>query len=109
MLAYRAFISDFKYTKRNFADSFSGIGARALRVAVQSEIEQIYLNDINFAAIEMAKKAAELNSVSSKCFFTTNKVLKFLAEHGTSNNDRFSIIDWIDSGVLHLTSIADSD
>jgi tRNA (guanine26-N2/guanine27-N2)-dimethyltransferase len=94
VLAYKAFISDFKYSKRNFADSFSGIGARALRVAVEApEIEQIYLNDINFAAIEMAKKAAELNSVSSKCFFTTNKVLKFLAEHGTSNNDRFSIID----------------
>ena len=56
VLIYRTFISGSKEHAKSFADAFSGIGARALRVAVEVPgIENIYLNDINFIAIEAAK------------------------------------------------------
>jgi tRNA (guanine26-N2/guanine27-N2)-dimethyltransferase len=69
ILLYRTFISECKHHTKTFADAFSGIGARALRVAVEvPEMENIYLNDINILAIEAAKKAAELNGVEEKCY-----------------------------------------
>src|SRR6266487_1599543 len=68
IVAYRAFIQDLKKSKKTLADSFSGIGARALRVAVEApEIEEIHMNDINSFAIDLSKKAAELNFVIEKC------------------------------------------
>src|SRR5919204_1529283 len=66
ILAYSAFSSSSG--KKTFADSFTGIGARALRVAVEvPEIEQVYGNDINPFAIERAREAAKINLVDAKC------------------------------------------
>lgn len=94
VLIYRTFISGSKEHAKSFADAFSGIGARALRVAVEVPgIENIYLNDINFIAIEAAKKAAELNQVTEKCYYSINEVCKFLTEHSTLTGERFDIID----------------
>jgi tRNA (guanine26-N2/guanine27-N2)-dimethyltransferase len=91
VLAYRAFVGS--YGKKTFADSFTGIGARALRVGVEvPEIEQIYFNDINSVAIAVAKEAANLNSISSRCYFSINEVCKFLL-NGDKEGDRFSIVD----------------
>jgi tRNA (guanine26-N2/guanine27-N2)-dimethyltransferase len=91
VLAYRAIAPSLP--TKTFADSFTGIGARALRVAAEvPEIEQVYGNDINSIAIEAAKEAAELNSVSEKCHFSINEVCKFLL-HGDSEEDRFGIVD----------------
>src|SRR5215210_1657215 len=70
VLIYRTFGSEYKRHIKSFADAFSGIGARALRVAVEvPEIESIYLNDINILAIEAAKKAAESNGVTKRCHY----------------------------------------
>jgi len=76
-----------------FADVLSGVGARGLRVAKECQrINRVYLNDLNPRAIELAKKAAELNGVSEKCVFTTKDALIFLAEHSTTK-ERFNIVD----------------
>ncbi|AFU60370.1 MAG: tRNA (guanine(10)-N(2))-dimethyltransferase [Nitrososphaera sp.] len=91
VLAYRAFAPSL--TRKTFADSFTGIGARALRVAVEvPEIEKVYGNDINPVAIEAARKAAKINSVDSKCHFSIDEVCKFLL-HGDSEGERFGIVD----------------
>jgi tRNA (guanine26-N2/guanine27-N2)-dimethyltransferase len=96
IVAYRAFIQDLKKNKKTFADSFSGIGARALRVAVEAPgIEEIHMNDINPIAMDLSKKAAELNFVTEKCNFSVNDVCKFLTTRSTKKNEgeRFGIVD----------------
>lgn len=91
ILAYNAFAHSSE--KKTFADSFTGIGARALRVAVEvPEIEQVYGNDINSVAIEFAKEAAKLNCVTDKCYFSIDEVCKFLLK-GDREGGRFSIVD----------------
>jgi tRNA (guanine26-N2/guanine27-N2)-dimethyltransferase len=91
VLAYRAFAPSL--SRKTFADSFTGIGARALRVAVEvPEIEQVYGNDINPVAIETAKKATKINSVADRCHFSIDEVCKFLL-HGDSDGERFGIVD----------------
>jgi tRNA (guanine26-N2/guanine27-N2)-dimethyltransferase len=91
MLAYRAFAPRLK--ERTLADGFTGIGARAVRVATEvPEIEQVYGNDANPTAVEAAKKSAELNSVSDKCRFSVNEVCKFLLA-GNDGGERFGIVD----------------
>ena len=91
ILAYNAFAHSSE--KKTFADSFTGIGARALRVAVEvPEIEQVYCNDINSVAIESAKESAKLNCVTDKCYFSIDEVCKFLL-NGDKEGTRFSIVD----------------
>src|SRR5574341_1873081 len=91
ILAYRAFAPRLK--ERTLADGFTGVGARALRVAVEvPEMEQVYGNDANPSAIEAATKAAELNGVSSKCRFSVDEVCKFLLK-GNRKEERFGIVD----------------
>jgi tRNA (guanine26-N2/guanine27-N2)-dimethyltransferase len=91
VLAYRAFAPSLG--RKTFADSFTGTGARALRVAVEvPEIDQAYGNDVNPIAIEAAKEAAKINSVDDKCHFSIDEVCKFLL-HGDSEGARFGIVD----------------
>jgi len=96
IIAYRAFMQDLKKNRKTLADSFSGIGARALRVAVEApEIEEIHMNDINPIAIDLSKKAAKLNFVTEKCNFSVNEVCNFLTARPTKKNvgERFGIVD----------------
>jgi tRNA (guanine26-N2/guanine27-N2)-dimethyltransferase len=96
IIAYRAFMQDLKKNRKSLADSFSGIGARALRVAVESpEIEEVHMNDINTLAIDLSKKAAKLNFVTEKCNFSVNEVCNFLTARPTKKNvgERFGIVD----------------
>ena len=96
IIAYRAFMQDLKKNRKSLADSFSGIGARALRVAVEApEIEEIHMNDINPIAIDLSKKAADLNFVTEKCNFSINEVCNFLTARPTKKNggERFGIVD----------------
>ncbi|MGI0024102.1 MAG: tRNA (guanine(10)-N(2))-dimethyltransferase, partial [Nitrososphaera sp.] len=91
ILAYRAYAPSL--SSKTFADSFAGVGARALRVANEApEIEEVYCNDINAMAIAAAKEAAQLNNVKSRCFFSVNEVCKFLSQ-GTQEGERFGIVD----------------
>jgi tRNA (guanine26-N2/guanine27-N2)-dimethyltransferase len=91
ILAYRAYAPNLK--QKTLADGFTGIGARALRVAVEvPEIEQVYANDANPTAIEAATRSAQLNCVSEKCHFSVNEVCKFLMK-GDQSDERFGIVD----------------
>jgi tRNA (guanine26-N2/guanine27-N2)-dimethyltransferase len=91
VIAYRAFAPSLVH--KTFADSFTGIGARALRVAVEvPEINQVYGNDINSIAIGQAKEAAKINSVDDRCHFSIDEVCKFLLR-GDSEGERFGIVD----------------
>ena len=91
ILAYRAFAPCL--SRKTLADCFTGVGARALRVAVEvPEVEQVYGNDINSVAIEAARKAAKFNSVDHKCHFSIDEVCKFLLR-GDSKGERFGIVD----------------
>jgi tRNA (guanine26-N2/guanine27-N2)-dimethyltransferase len=91
VLAYRAFAPSL--SRKTLADSFAGIGARALRVAVEvPEVEQVYGNDINSIAIQAAREAAKINSVSDKCHFSIDEVCKFLL-NGDCDGERFGIVD----------------
>ena len=67
IIAYRSFISNSisghnrnlknKMNDIAMADSLCGTGVRGLRVAVEvPEVNQVYLNDINPLAIDVAKK-----------------------------------------------------
>ncbi len=91
ILVYRAFAPRLK--EKTLADGFTGIGARALRVAVEvPEIEQVFANDANPTAIEATRKSAGLNNVSEKCRFSINEVCKFLMG-GNDKEERFGIVD----------------
>ena len=91
VLAYKA--SAPSLSSKTFADSLTGVGARALRVAVEApEIEQVYGNDINPIAIETANEAARINSVDGRCHFSIDEVCKFLL-HGPREGGRFGIVD----------------
>jgi tRNA (guanine26-N2/guanine27-N2)-dimethyltransferase len=91
ILAYSSFAASSG--KKTFADSSTGIGARGLRVAVEvPAIEQVYCNDINGVAIEAAKEAANLNSVTGRCYFSVDEVCRFLV-NGDKEGDRYSIVD----------------
>jgi tRNA (guanine26-N2/guanine27-N2)-dimethyltransferase len=112
IVAYNSYLSSphFKIKKKKknknnsnidlvFADSLCGTGARGLRVAVEvPDISQVYLNDVNPLAIDVAKKAAIINSVFNKCRFSVNEVCKFLVDGITRSNGgeeqgRFAIVD----------------
>ena len=94
VLVYKTFVPEIKKNPKTFGDPFGGIGARALRVAVEvPELEQIYINDINSVAVDAAKKAAQINLVTQKCTFTTQDVVGFLTSHDSKTYERFSIVD----------------
>lgn len=94
VLAYRAYAPRLKKEgEKTLADGFTGVGARALRVAVEvPEIEKIYGNDANPTAIAAARKSAEMNGVDKKCAFSVNEVCKFLMS-GDERGERFGIVD----------------
>ncbi|MCX8188565.1 MAG: tRNA (guanine(10)-N(2))-dimethyltransferase [Nitrososphaeria archaeon] len=75
-----------------FLDILCGIGARGIRVAKETDISKIYLNDINPNAIEIAKKNAEINNVVEKCIFSNDYAEHFLASSRKEGN-YFDIID----------------
>jgi tRNA (guanine26-N2/guanine27-N2)-dimethyltransferase len=94
ILAYRAFLQDMSKNKKTFGDPLSGVGARALRVAVEvPEIDEVYINDLNPLAIDLSKKTAQLNFVRRKCNFSVNEACRFLLSCHTKNGDRFGIVD----------------
>ena len=90
ILVYKSFLHGMGKNKKIFADPLSGVGARALRVAVEvTEIDEVYINDVNPLAVELSKKTALLNLVERKCNFSINEACKFLL----STDDRFTIVD----------------
>jgi tRNA (guanine26-N2/guanine27-N2)-dimethyltransferase len=93
ILVYRAFLQDVSRKRKTYADPLSGIGARALRVAVEvQEVDEVYINDLNPLAIELSKKNAVLNFVEKKCIFSVNEACKFLLST-PKKSERFAVLD----------------
>jgi tRNA (guanine26-N2/guanine27-N2)-dimethyltransferase len=91
MIAYRAFVG--MGNNRNMADALAGVGARSVRAAVEvEELDEVYINDANPIAIDMARQSSALNRVENKCRFSVNGVCKFLIEH-SAKGSRFDIVD----------------
>jgi tRNA (guanine26-N2/guanine27-N2)-dimethyltransferase len=94
IIAYRAFLLDANLNRRSFGDPLSGVGARALRVAVEvPEIDEVHLNDINPLAIQLAMKSAHLNFVERKCNFSVSEACRFLLANHTNQENRFAVVD----------------
>lgn len=91
IIVYQTFYNQIRKSLQ-FLDILCGIGARGIRVAKETDIEKIYLNDINPNAIEIAKKNAEMNNVIGKCFFSNDYAEHFLASSRKEGN-YFDIID----------------
>jgi tRNA (guanine26-N2/guanine27-N2)-dimethyltransferase len=91
IVAYNAYTKNL-YT-RSMADTLAGVGARAIRVANEvKELDEVYINDANPIAIDMAVESSKINSVEGKCRFSINEACKFLIEH-SSRGSRFGIVD----------------
>ncbi len=89
---YDAYISSMP-SEATFADVLAGVGVRGLRVAKEcGRVSRVYINDVNPVAVELARRAAELNGVLDRCVFTNKDALLFLAEHSTRGK-RFDILD----------------
>jgi len=91
IIAYEAF-HDRVRGSLQFLDALCGVGARGVRVARETGVQKVYLNDINFNAIEIAKRNAEINNVTEKCVFSNDYVEHFLASSRKAGN-YFDIID----------------
>lgn len=93
IIVYSSFVPRIGAGEKTFADAFSGVGSRGLRVAKEvQELDKVYMNDANPLAVEAAKESAKLNQIESRCHFSINEVCRFLMA-GTEAGDRFSIID----------------
>lgn len=91
IIAYAAFLKTFKGPKV-FLDSLAGIGARSVRVANElNAIEQVFVNDVNPKALEIAENIAKLNNVTN-CIFSENEACRFLSLH-SKRDQRGAIVD----------------
>ncbi|MGB9002865.1 MAG: tRNA (guanine(10)-N(2))-dimethyltransferase [Nitrosotalea sp.] len=91
IVAYSAFLKTFKGPKV-FLDSLAGIGARSVRVANELDtIEQVFINDVNPKALEIAENIAKLNNVTN-CIFSENEACRFLSLH-SKREHRGAIVD----------------
>lgn len=91
IIAYNAYAKNLN--EKSMADALAGVGARAIRAAVEvSNLDEVYINDANPIAIDMAMESSKLNDIEKKCKFSVNEVCKFLIEH-SSKGSRFGIVD----------------
>ena len=91
IIVYSTFLKNFKGPKI-FLDSLAGIGARSIRVANELNIiENVFVNDVNPKALEIAQKIAKLNNVT-KCSFSENEACRFLSSH-SRREGRGAIVD----------------
>ena len=90
--AYLAFLENFEGPK-TMLEALSGIGARGLRVAneTDAQVHHVYLNDINYNAIEIAKRTATMNGLRSVTF-TNSEACRFLSDHAAKGT-RGAIVD----------------
>lgn len=92
--AYATLLKRFVGPK-TILESFSGVGARGLRVAneIPHIVEKVVLNDINPAAIDLARRSADLNDIKKeKVEFSIDEACRFLSTH-SARGGRGAITD----------------
>jgi len=75
-----------------FTDILCGVGARGVRVARETGISKVYLNDMNPAAVDIVKKNIEINNIEEKCVTSNDDANHFLTTNRKEGN-LFDIID----------------
>jgi len=91
IIAYKSYAKNLN--EKSMADALAGVGSRAIRTAVEvKELDEVYINDANPIAIDMAKESSKLNGVEKQCKFSVNEACKFLIEH-SSTGSRLGIVD----------------
>lgn len=106
--AYRVF-SERRTEAVTMIDVLAGTGARGIRVAVEvPKISEVYINDRNPLAIELAKKSSDANKVTERCRFSVRDACQILSEH-SAYKSRFNIVDIDPFGSPHPTSIVASE
>ncbi len=94
IVCYNAFCKAYSKSKISFADSLAGIGARGLRVAKEvPDSETVVINDMNPRALALARKSAEMNSITEKCLFSNEEACSFLSSRRLIGGERFDIVD----------------
>lgn len=64
IIAYSVFLRDFPGPKI-FLDCMSSLGARGLRVANETKIDSVVINDLNPRALDLARRSAKLNGLEN--------------------------------------------
>ena len=75
-----------------FTDLLCGVGVRGIRIAKETSVFKIFLNDSNPNAIEIAKINAEINQIKDKCTFFNDDANHFLIS-SRNNGNLFNVID----------------
>ena len=76
----------------NFADALSGIGIGAIRVANESNVDRIFINDLNKKSLEFANLNVSINNLQDKSYISNLEAKHFLMSHGKSEQ-RFDFIE----------------
>lgn len=90
IIAYHAFLDGFA-GPRIFLEGLGGLGARGLRVAKETDIEKVIINDLNPSALELAKRSAVLNNLSN-VQISENEVCRFFSQY-SKKGERGAIVD----------------
>lgn len=76
----------------SFADALSGIGIGAIRVANESDVDKIFINDLNKKALEFANLNVSVNNLQEKTCVSNLEAKHFLMNHGKSEH-RFDFVE----------------
>lgn len=74
-----------------YLDAMTGVGARGVRVAVESDYDTVYVNDSSPQAIHIARECAALNDVYN-VKFSVQEACRFLMEH-SGRGARGDVVD----------------
>jgi tRNA (guanine26-N2/guanine27-N2)-dimethyltransferase len=86
--------NQFKNGQVTFADAFSGVGARSIRIAKETPcIDKVILNDLNPIAIKAARESARINHVTDKCLYSQKDIHEFLNTRNSIKKERYVIVD----------------
>lgn len=91
IIAYETF-SQLAQKPIIFTDVLCGIGARGVRVAKETGVTKVYLNDMNPNAIDLVRKNIENNGVIEKCIVSNDDANHFFTTNRKEGN-LFDIID----------------
>ena len=73
-----------------YLDAMAGTGARSLRVATETDFDDVYINDANPAAVRMARRGAALNGTTNT-HFSNLEACAFLAGHSGRGTRGFAV------------------
>lgn len=74
-----------------YLDAMAGVGARGIRISVESGYNDVYVNDLNPQAVQTAQRCAILNGIGN-VHFSVQEACRFLADH-SARGARGDVVD----------------